>query len=94
MDKARKLEIIKEFGRTEGDTGSPEVQVAILTARIALLTERITHLTEHFKVHKKDHHSRRGLLMMVGQRRGLLNYLKEQDIERYRAIVKKLGLRK
>ena len=71
MDKARKLEIIKEFGRGEGDTGSPEVQ-------IALLTERITHLTEHFKVHKK----------------GLLNYLKEQDIERYRAIVKKLGLRK
>ena len=87
MDKARKLEIIKEFGRGEGDTGSPEVQ-------IALLTERITHLTEHFKVHKKDHHSRRGLLMMVGQRRGLLNYLKEQDLERYRAIVKKLGLRK
>ena len=87
MDKARKLEIIKEFGRGEGDTGSPEVQ-------IALSTERITHLTEHFKVHKKDHHSRRGLLMMVGQRRGLLNYLKEQDIERYRAIVKKLGLRK
>lgn len=87
MDKARKLEIIKEFGRGEGDTGSPEVQ-------IALLTERITYLTEHFKVHKKDHHSRRGLLMMVGQRRGLLNYLKEQDIERYRAIVKKLGLRK
>ena len=87
MDKARKLEIIKEFGRGEGETGSPEVQ-------IALLTERITHLTEHFKVHKKDHHSRRGLLMMVGQRRGLLNYLKEQDIERYRAIVKKLGLRK
>lgn len=87
MDKARKLEIIKEFGRGEGDTGSPEVQ-------IALLTERITHLTEHFKVHKKDHHSRRGLFMMVGQRRGLLNYLKEQDIERYRAIAKKLGLRK
>ena len=87
MTKERKLEIIKEFGRGEGDTGSPEVQ-------IALLTERITHLTEHFKVHKKDHHSRRGLLMMVGQRRGLLNYLKEQDIERYRAIVKKLGLRK
>ena len=87
MDKARKLEIIKEFGRGEGDTGSPEVQ-------IALLTERITHLTEHFKVHKKDHNSRRGLLMMVGQRRGILNYLKEQDIERYRAIVKKLGLRK
>ena len=87
MDKARKLEIIKEFGRSEGDTGSPEVQVA-------LLSERITELTEHLKVHKKDHHSRRGLLMMVGQRRGLLNYLIEQDIERYRAIVKKLGLRR
>ncbi|MDD6796122.1 MAG: 30S ribosomal protein S15 [Clostridiaceae bacterium] len=87
MDKAKKLEIIKEYGRKEGDTGSPEVQVA-------LLTERITELTEHLKVHKKDHHSRRGLLMMVGQRRGLLNYLKEQDIERYRAIVKKLGLRR
>lgn len=87
MDKARKLEIIKEFGRGEGDTGSPEVQ-------IALLTERITHLTEHFKVHKKDHHSRRGLLMMVGQRRGLLNYLAAQDIERYRTIIAQLGLRR
>ena len=69
------------------DTGSPEVQ-------IALLTERINHLNEHLQSHKKDHHSRRGLLTMVGQRRGLLNYLKEKDIERYRAIVKKLGLRK
>ena len=87
MDKARKLEIIKEFGRGEGDTGSPEVQ-------IALLTERITHLTEHFKVHKKDHHTRRGLLMMVGQRRGLLNYLAAQDIERYRTIIAQLGLRR
>lgn len=87
MDKARKLEIIKEFGRGEGDTGSPEVQVA-------LLTERINSLTDHLKAHKKDHHSRRGLLMMVGQRRGLLNYLQEQDIERYRAIIKKLGLRR
>ena len=87
MDKARKLEIIKEYGRSEGDTGSPEVQVA-------LLSERITELTEHLKVHKKDHHSRRGLLMMVGQRRGLLNYLQQVDIERYRAIVKKLGLRR
>ena len=87
MTKERKQEIIETYKREEKDTGSPEVQ-------IALLTERITHLTEHFKVHKKDHHSRRGLLMMVGQRRGLLNYLKEQDIERYRAIVKKLGLRK
>ena len=87
MDKARKLEIIKEYGRSEGDTGSPEVQIAVLS-------ERISHLTEHLKVHKKDHHSRRGLLMMVGQRRGLLNYLQQVDIERYRAIVKKLGLRR
>lgn len=87
MDKARKLEIIKEYGRGEGDTGSPEVQ-------IALLTERINQLTGHLKVHKKDHHSRRGLLMMVGQRRGLLNYLQEVDIERYRTIIKKLGLRR
>ncbi|AGF55117.1 MULTISPECIES: 30S ribosomal protein S15 [Clostridium] len=87
MDKARKLEIIKKFGRSEGDTGSPEVQ-------IALLSERIKYLTEHLKVHKKDHHSRRGLLMMVGQRRGLLNYLSDQDIERYRTIVKELGLRR
>ncbi|HAG42555.1 MAG TPA: 30S ribosomal protein S15, partial [Clostridium sp.] len=73
--------------RTEGDTGSPEVQVA-------LLTERIKELTEHLKVHKKDHHSRRGLLMMVGQRKGLLNYLKKQDIERYRALIAELGIRK
>ncbi|MDD5794961.1 30S ribosomal protein S15 [Clostridium sp. HCP1S3_B4] len=87
MDKARKQEIIKEFGRNEGDTGSVEVQVA-------LLTERITELTAHLKVHKKDHHSRRGLFMMVGQRKGLLNYLQKQDIERYRAIIKKLGLRR
>ena len=87
MDKATKLEIIKKYGRSEGDTGSPEVQVA-------LLTERINSLQEHFKVHKKDHHSRRGLLKMVGQRRGLLNYLAEQDIERYRAIIAQLGLRR
>ncbi len=87
MDKARKLEIIKEFGKNEKDTGSAEVQ-------IALLTERINELTEHLKVHKKDHHSRRGLLMMVGQRRGLLNYVAKQDIERYRAVIKKLGLRR
>ncbi|MDR3594194.1 30S ribosomal protein S15 [Clostridium sp.] len=87
MDKAKKLEIIKKFGRSEGDTGSPEVQ-------IALLSERIKSLTEHLKVHKKDHHSRRGLLMMVGQRRGLLNYLSDQDVERYRTIVKELGLRR
>ncbi len=87
MDKERKLEIIKQYGRSEGDTGSPEVQ-------IALLTERINQLTGHLKVHKKDHHSRRGLLMMVGQRRGLLNYLQDQDVERYRDIIKKLGLRR
>lgn len=87
MDKARKLELIQNYGRSEGDTGSPEVQ-------IALLTERINELTAHLKVHKKDHHSRRGLLMMVGQRRGLLNYLQKVDIERYRDIIKKLGLRR
>ncbi|MBB6630189.1 30S ribosomal protein S15 [Clostridium algidicarnis] len=87
MEKARKEEIIKEHARHEGDTGSPEVQ-------IALLTERINSLTEHLKVHKKDHHSRRGLLMMVGQRRGLLNYLQSQDIQRYRDLIAKLGLRK
>ena len=82
-----KQAIIKEYQLEEGDTGSPEVQ-------IALLTERINSLTGHLKTHKKDHHSRRGLLMMVGQRRGLLNYLESQDIERYRAIIKKLGLRR
>lgn len=82
-----KSEIIEQYGRHEGDTGSPEVQ-------IALLTERINHLNEHLKLNKKDHHSRRGLLKMVGQRRGLLNYLKDKDIERYRAIVASLGLRK
>ena len=82
-----KGEIIQQYGRHEGDTGSPEVQ-------IALLTERINHLNEHLKVNKKDHHSRRGLFKMVGQRRGLLNYLKDKDIERYRAILSSLGLRK
>ena len=82
-----KQEIIKEFGRKEGDTGSPEVQIALLTARI-------NELNDHLKMHKKDHHSRRGLLMMVGQRRGLLNYLAAQDIERYRAIIAQLGLRR
>ena len=87
MDKARKQELIAKYGRHEGDTGSPEVQ-------IALLTERINYLTDHLRTHKKDNHSRRGLLMMVGQRRGLLNYLTKQDIERYRAIVKELGLRR
>jgi small subunit ribosomal protein S15 len=87
MDKALKQEVIQKYARHEGDTGSPEVQ-------IALLTERINHLNEHLKVHKKDYHSRRGLLMMVGQRRGLLNYLMAEDIERYRGIIEKLGLRK
>ena len=87
ITKEKKAAIIKEYGLAEGDTGSPEVQVAILTARIA-------ELTEHLKVHKKDNHSRRGLLKMVGQRRGLLQYLTKVDIERYRAIVEKLGLRK
>ena len=86
MEKELKQEIIAKYGRHEGDTGSPEVQ-------IALLTERITSLTDHLRMHKKDHHSRRGLLMMVGQRKGLLNYLYKQDIERYRAIIKKLGIR-
>ena len=83
----RKQEIIEKFKRHEGDTGSPEVQ-------IALLTERITYLTDHFKTHKKDHHSRRGLLKMVGQRRRLLDYLIKQDVERYRTIIKELGLRR
>ena len=82
-----KQEIIEKYALHEGDTGSPEVQ-------IALLTERINHLNEHLKLHKRDHHSRRGLLKMVGQRRGLLNYLKEKDIERYRAILASLNLRK
>ena len=79
--------IIEQYGTHATDTGSPEVQVA-------LLTERINHLTEHLKTHTKDHHSRRGLLMMVGQRRRLLDYLREQDVERYRAIVARLGLRR
>ncbi len=83
----RKQQLIAEFGRHPGDTGSPEVQIAILT-------ERIQNLTEHFKKHKKDHHSRRGLLMLVGQRRRLLNYLRALDIERYRALIERLGLRK
>jgi len=83
----QKQQIISDHRRHETDTGSPEVQIAILT-------ERINYLTEHLKIHKKDHHSRRGLLKMVGQRRGLLNYLQQKDIERYRAIVARLGLRK
>lgn len=87
MDKETKDRIIEEYKRHEGDTGSPEVQ-------IAMLTHRINHLNEHLKGHKKDHHSRRGLLMMVGRRRGLLNYLMKKDIERYRTIIKRLDLRK
>ena len=87
MDKDVKAEIIAKYATHEGDTGSPEVQ-------IALLTHRINHLTEHLKVHAKDNHSRRGLFQMVGSRRSLLNYLKSVDIERYRAIVAKLDIRK
>lgn len=86
MLKQVKQEIIQKYAMHEGDTGSPEVQ-------IALLTERINHLNEHLKIHKKDHHSRRGLLKMVGVRRNFLNYLMKNDISRYRAIVEKLGLR-
>lgn len=82
-----KTETIKAFERHEGDTGSPEVQVA-------LLSQRITALTEHFKAHAKDHHSRRGLLQMVGQRRRLLDYLKKRDVARYKALIERLGLRK
>jgi small subunit ribosomal protein S15 len=87
MDKEVKQAIIAAYARAEGDTGSPEVQ-------IALITYRINHLNGHLSTHKKDHHSRRGLLMLVGQRRSLLNYLKEVDIERYRAVIAKLEIRK
>lgn len=87
MNKEKKQQIIAEFGRTANDTGSPEVQIALLTARIA-------ELTDHLKVNKKDHHSRRGLLKMVGQRRGLLEYLKKTDLEGYRKLIERLGLRK
>lgn len=87
LNEERKKEIIDAHKRHDGDTGSPEVQ-------IALLTERITYLTEHLREHTNDHHSRRGLLKMVGQRRGLLNYLMKKDIERYREILSKLGIRK
>ena len=83
----RKTELIKEFRHKEGDTGSPEVQVAILT-------ERISNLTEHLKVHAKDHHSRRGLLIMVGQRRRLLDYTKRKGVNRYQALIKRLGIRR
>ena len=87
MTQAEKQAIMAEYATHEGDTGSPEVQIAILT-------KRINDLTEHLKTHKKDHHSRRGLLKMVGHRRNLLNYLMKKDIERYRAIIAKLGIRK
>lgn len=86
ITKERKAEIIKEYQIKEGDTGSPEVQIAIFT-------EQIKELTEHLKVHKKDHASRRGLYMMIGQRKGLLNYLQKTDIERYRSLIKKLNIR-
>ena len=85
--KEKKQAIVKESARKQGDTGSPEVQVAVLTARIK-------ELTDHLKEHPKDHHSRRGMLKMVGQRRGLLAYLKKTDIERYRSLIERLGLRK
>jgi len=84
---SRKQDVIGKFKQHEGDTGSPEVQ-------IALLTERITHLTEHFKTHTKDHHSRRGLLKLVGQRRRLLDYLKSKSVDRYRKLIDTLGIRK
>ncbi len=86
-DAETKKKIIAEYATSEGDTGSPEVQVA-------LLTHRISHLTEHLKTHKHDHHSRRGLLLLVGQRRRLLNYMQKEDINRYRSIVERLGLRR
>ncbi len=87
ISKEKKTAIMTEFARTPGDTGSPEVQVAVLSARIQ-------ELTEHLKENPKDNHSRRGMFKMVGQRRGLLDYLKKKDIERYRALIEKLGLRK
>ena len=87
ISKEKKAAIMKEYARTEGDTGSPEVQIAILT-------QRINDLTAHLKTHKNDHHSRRGLLKMVGHRRNLLNYLKKKDVARYRATIEKLGIRK
>lgn len=87
MDKATKTQIIETYARHVGDTGSPEVQIAILT-------ERINHLNDHLQLNKKDHHSRRGLLLMVGQRRGLLDYLKKTNIERYRSLIEELNLRK
>jgi small subunit ribosomal protein S15 len=83
----KKLEIINSFKKHDSDTGSPEVQIAILT-------ERITYLTEHFKIHKKDHHSRRGLLKLVGQRRRLLDYLKGKEVDRYKTVIERLGIRR
>ena len=87
ISKEKKTAIMKEYARSEGDTGSPEVQVAVLT-------ERIKELTEHLKENPKDHHSRRGMYKMIGKRRGLLDYLKEKDIERYRTLIEQLGLRR
>lgn len=87
ISKEKKAEIVAAYGKNPQDTGSPEVQ-------IALLTERIRELTEHLKVHQKDHHSRRGLFMLVGQRRGLLDYVKKNDIEAYRSLIERLGIRK
>ena len=87
LGPSKKRNVIDQFKKHEGDTGSPEVQ-------IALLTERIRHLTEHFKIHAKDHHSRRGLLKLVGRRRRLLDYLKAKEVERYRTVIKELGIRK
>ena len=87
ISKEKKAQIVAEYGRTPEDTGSPEVQIAILTARIS-------ELTEHLKANPKDHHSRRGLLMMVGQRRGMLDYLMSKDIEAYRSLIGRLGIRK
>lgn len=87
LDSEKRKEVIGNFQLHEVDTGSPEVQIALLSARIE-------YLTEHFKMHKKDHHSRRGLLKLVGQRRRLLDYLKKKDVERYRSVIQRLGLRK
>ena len=87
FDAAEKKKTIAEYATSEGDTGSPEVQVAVLTKRIA-------HLTEHLKEHKGDHHSRRGLMLLVGQRRRLLNYVSKQDVEHYRSLIARLGLRR
>ena len=86
ISKERTAELIKEFGKGEGDSGSPEVQIAILS-------ERIRNLTEHLKTHKKDNHTRRGLMMLIGKRRGMLKYIKERNIEEYRELIKKLGIR-